>query len=118
MIAIFALAAAAAHLTVPAQFVGRWESSRKGCAMAMKDKAEPDFVVVGRAGLWTYEADDQILAIEAQSATRLVAKVMTASEGFETPGRAVLSLIDHDHLRVTFGADWITADYVRCPTKR
>ena len=117
MIAIFALAAAS-HLAVPAQFVGRWESRLEDCAVAMDDKVEADFVVIERARLWTYEADDRILAIEAQSETRLVAKVMTASEGYETPGKAELLLIDHDHLRVKFGADWTAADYVRCPKRR
>ena len=116
MIALFALAAS--HLAVPAQFVGRWESTPEGCGVAIDDKAEADFVVIEPTKLWTYEADDRILAIEAQSATRLVAKVMTASEGQETRGRAELFLVDHDHLRVKFGADWTAADYIRCLPRR
>lgn len=117
MIGLFVLAAAS-HLAVPAQFAGRWESRLEDCAVAMEDKVEANFVVIERARLWTYEADDRILAIETQSATRLVAKVLTVLEGYETPGKAELSLIDHDHLRVKFGADWTAADYVRCPAKR
>lgn len=118
MIALFALAAAAAHPSIPAQFVGRWETNVDGCAISKDNKNEADFVVIELTQMWTYEADDRILAIEALSANRLVLKVVTASEGFETTGRAVLQRIGRDRLRIRFGADWDEADYVKCPPAR